>query len=332
MNLTRLFAYEVFPQKGVTNPDQPEGGLIQPQPALKTTLASLIKDNRLESQTPISFCVDDPKAGHRQNAVRNELMKFAFGAGATIGKSAGDLALRLSQVMDDRSNPFLLLLSCFKEKSKARVVIWAFPKDEGLKFTTTAKGAKVEVVEDVFNISSALKKAAMFTGERSPNSFWEGRMVDIQSGRTDLWVERFLASRLSVSGIHGTTLLSEYLAKAYKQSDSITVREELFNTIVAVRTIPEKRTSFLQLANGYLGNAAKSEFLAVVPLDQQRMSFDFHRDTFERKIGFRVLKMSDDVYITAPLGTINHSVLIKNDQLKYAGTITKDVLKAGRRG
>ncbi|QDV85583.1 hypothetical protein [Planctomycetes bacterium TBK1r] len=332
MNLTRLFAYEVFPQKGVANPVQPEGGLIKPQSELKRTLANLIRDNRLDSQTPISFCVDDPRAAHRQNAVRERLMRFAFGAGATIGKNAGDLALRLSQVMDDRSNPFLLLLSCFKDKSKARVVLWAFPKDEGLKFSTTAKGAKVEVVEDVFNISSALKKAAIFTGENKPNSFWEGRMVDIQSGRTDLWVERFLACRLSVSGIYGTTLLSEHLTKAYKQSDSLTVREELFNAIVGVRTAPVKRTSFLKFANDYLGNDAKSEFLAVVPVDQQRMSFDFDRDTFEKKIGFRAFKMSDDVFITAPLGTIDQSVQIQDDQLEYAGTITDDYLKAGRRG
>ena len=78
MNLTRLFAYEVFPQKGVATPVHPEGGLIKPQPELKSTLANLIRDNRLDSQTPISFCVDDPREAHRQNAVREKLMKFAL--------------------------------------------------------------------------------------------------------------------------------------------------------------------------------------------------------------------------------------------------------------
>lgn len=332
MQLTRLFAYEVFPQKNAASPTQPDGGKISVSAQLRHTLDQLIKENRLESQTPVAFRVDDLRSGKRVNVVRDAMMSFAFGAGGNIAKNADSLAMRLSSEMDDRSNPFLFLLSTFRDGKKCRVVLWAFPKDEGLKFSKTTNGAKVEVVKDIFNISSNLKKAAVFSGENSPTSFWEGKMVDLQSGRTDLWVERFLACQLSVSGVYATTLLTEHLTMAYRQADSPKVQEELFNAIVGVRTAPIKRTSFLKFANDYLGNDAKSHFLSVVPPEQLNMSFDFDQATFEQKIGIRVFRMDDDVVVAAPLEAIDASLHVKNKRLEYSGTIDREYLKAGKRG
>jgi hypothetical protein len=179
MQLTRLFAFEVFPQKGSVAPTPPDGGKIKVSAQLRHMLEQLLRDNRLSSQTPITFRVDDLKSGKRYNATRAEMMAFVFGAGTNVARSANSLAQRLSTVMDDRSNPFLFLLSGFRDGTKGRIVLWAFPKDEGLKFSKTAKGASVEVVSDIFNISSNLKKAAMFTGENTIASFWEGKMVDL---------------------------------------------------------------------------------------------------------------------------------------------------------
>ncbi|QDT60593.1 hypothetical protein SV7mr_31170 [Stieleria bergensis] len=332
MNLTRLFAYEVYPQKNDENPVAPSGGKIVQSTPLKKTLSQLIRDNRLETQTPIAFTVEDPKAKQRVNVVRESVLNFAFGRGDTVKNNAGYLALRLSEVMDGRSNPFLLLISCFKEGDASSIVLWAFPKDEGLQFSATANGAKVTVIEDVFNISSTLRKAAIFTGKNEENSLWEGRMVDLQSGRTDLWVERFLACRLSVSGVHGTTILSEHLSQAYRQTKSDSVREELFNAIIGVRTAPVRRTSFLKFANDYLGDGAKAEFLSIVPSEQQSMSFDFDRETFEAKIGIRVVKTPDQVMVAAPLQTIGNTVKIAGDRIDLSSQIESQYLKAGKRG
>lgn len=332
MILTRLYAYEVFPQKRATAPTIPDGGKIPITSQLRHTLDRISKDNKLPSQTPIVFHVADPKAAKRVNDVRTHITTFAFGLGTRPSKSAEWLSVRLSQCMDERSHPFLFLISCFGEPPTSQVVLWAFPKDEGLAFSKTAKGVKVEVVKDVFNISSNLKKAALFTGQNNDNSFWEGRMVDLQSGRTDLWVERFLACQLSVSGVFGTSILSEHLTIAYRQTTSAEVREELFNAIVGVRTAPVKRTSFLKFANDYLGNNAKSVFLALVPPEQQNMSFDFDRSTFEQKIGIRVFRMADDVIVAAPLPAIHDTLQIHQDQLEYSGTITSEYLKGSARG
>lgn len=332
MNLTRLFAYEVYPQKSERKPVVPPGGKIAQSAALKSTLSQLIRNNRLDSQTPIAFAVEDPKAKQRVNAVRDSIVDFAFGRGSTVAGNASFLSSRLSGEMDGRSNPFLFLVSCFKEKNVSRVVLWAFPKDEGLQFSATKNGAKVTVIADIFNITSSLRKAAVFAGTNDAESFWEGRMVDLQSGRTDLWVERFLACRLSVSGVHGTTLLSEHLSQAYRQAKSNSVREELFNAIVGVRTAPVRRTSFLKFAEDYLGDGAKAEFLSVVPTEQQSMKFDFDRDTFEKKIGIRVIKTPDQVMVAAPLPTIGSTVRISGNRVRLSSTIDSEYLKAGKRG
>lgn len=331
MNLTRLYAYEVPPQKGKTSPTNPEGGKIAGSSSLRQTLDDMIKKIRLEDQAPIAFQVDDPRSGQRRNDVREALLTFAFGAGSHVSESASRLALRLSLSMDERSDPFLLILSVFKELSTAKVVLFAFPKDEGLKFSMSSNGAIVEVVKDIFNVSSNLKKAAMFVGEHSDDSFWDGRMVDLQSGRTDLWVERFLACRLAVSGVYGTSLLCDHVTIAYRQASSNIVREELFSAIIAVRTAPIKRMSFMRFANDYLGQDARSEFLAIVPSDNHNISFDFDRDTFERRVGIRVFRMADDVIVAAPFPTIDNSIVIDKNQLKYSGTIKSDYLKGAKR-
>src|SRR5690554_920395 len=88
MNLTRLFAYEVFPQKNDENPVAPSGGKIVQSTPLKKTLAQLIRDNRLETQTPIAFTVEDPKAKQRVNVVRESVLNFAFGRGDTVAEGA----------------------------------------------------------------------------------------------------------------------------------------------------------------------------------------------------------------------------------------------------
>ena len=333
MKLTKLYAFEVFPQKGEEEMDQPEGGKMKINAEIRNALTQLISDTRLETETPIAFHVEDPKAKKLENEVREKLLQFCFGNTTTPGKVAGQLALKLSSVMDKRSSPFLLLFSGFENKKSSRVVLWAFPKDKVFKFSATKDGANVEVIPDVFSVSSKIRKAALFDGQNKPDSFWEGRMLDLQSGTTELWVENFLDCRLSVSGIFGTQRLADYLSDSYKKSDEPVAREQIFNAIVAVRTAPIKRTSFLKFAKDYLSGETKDVFLAAIPSEERSMTFDFDRDVFENKLGFRVFKMKDDVFVSAPLGTVGTSVKITQEHLKYEGDINEEYLRSanGRR-
>lgn len=328
MKLTRLYAFEVFPQKHMDNIERPSGGKMTINADIRNALNQLVSDIRLESEAPIAFHVEDPKAKKLTNEVRDKLLQFCFGKTLTPAKVAGELAMKLASVMDKRSSPFLLLFSGFEGKKSSRVVIWAFPKDKVFKFTATRDGANVEVIPDVFSVSSKIRKAALFDGQNKADSFWEGRMLDLQSGTTELWVEHFLDCRLSVSGSFGTQRLAGYLGDLYKKSDGHATREQIFNAIVAVRTAPVRRMSFLKFAKDYLSGETKNEFLAIVLSEERSMTFDFDRAVFENKLGFRVFKMEDDVFVSAPLGVIGTSVKITNEQLKYEGEINEEYLKA----
>ncbi len=154
----------------------------------------------------------------------------------------------------------LVLISGFKMAPRGGLSCGRFPKDEGLKFSKTTKGAKVEVVKDIFNISSNLKKAAIFTGDNLQDSFGKEGWSIFKAAEQTSGFERFLLCQLSVSGIYGTTLLSEHLTEAYRSADSVTVREELFNAIIGVRTAPIRRTSFLKFANDYLSTTRSLSF------------------------------------------------------------------------
>lgn len=86
--------------------------------------------------------------------------------------------------------------------------------------------------------------------------------------------------------------------------------------------------SHRRFANDYLRDSAKAIFLAGIPADQHNVSFDFDRDTFEKKLGFRAFKMKDEVFLTAPLETIDVSVQVNAGQLSYAGEINKEYMRA----
>ena len=77
MELKRLYAYEVFPQKHETTREQPKGGNITINAKLRRTLNRLITDNRLETQTPIAFqMTDGVGSSNAANVTRQRAARF----------------------------------------------------------------------------------------------------------------------------------------------------------------------------------------------------------------------------------------------------------------
>jgi hypothetical protein len=329
MKLARLFAFEIYPQKGIAEPSRPVGGRIVPNDRIKNTLGQIDMDARLDKATSIAFHVQNPKTDKYQNAMRNRVLDFCFYSAKKSQVASEEMALSLSRAMDNRSKPLLLLVSSFElANNRRRVVIWAFPKDEAFKFSATKQGATVEFVPDVFSVSSQLRKAAVFEGTKSNDSFWEGRMLDLQSGTTDLWIKDFLQSRLSVGGHQGTARMVDTIAEFYKSAIDDESREQVFNAIVAVRTSPVRRMSLARFAKDYLSNDVKVNFLASVASEDRNVTFDFDRALFETKLGFKLFKMKDDVYVSAPIGLVGTTVKISNSKLSYKGEIVEEKLRS----
>ena len=153
-------------------------------------------------------------------------------------------------------------------------------------------------------------------------------MLDPQSGSTDLWIEDFLDCRLSVSGKFGTKILADSVVDFYKKHDDSESREQIFNAIVAVRTAPVKRMSLSRFAKDYLSGDIKTNFLAAVSSEDRAATFDFDRTFFEKKLGFKLFKMKDDVFVSAPILAVGNTVKVENSRLAYEGEIVDEMLRS----
>jgi len=328
MKLKRLYAYEILPQKGIAKPNAPTGGQLKIGKVLEDALNSLVVGTGLLSKQEIEFTVTDPKTAPNQNEARDIFMKACFGPGGTkLQSTTLVIAQKLAMSMDGRSNPFLLLISCFESGGLRRLVLWAFPKDSAFRFNFGPSGASIEMIPDIFSVSSSLRKAAVFEGKNRSDSFWAGRVLDIQSGRTNFWIEDFLQCSSSLKGVYGTEQLAGYVSAAFKKVKTEESREELYNAIVAIRTSPKKNISYESFAKDYLSDEARTTFLSGVPVAERNMIFKFSRDVFEKKIGFRSFQMRDSVYVSAPFNTIGESVIVDNKNLTYSGEIEQEFLR-----
>ena len=332
MNLTRFYCYEISPQKGKDKPESPNGGPVEWNEKIETTLNDLLVETKLSTESPIAF-VNRADGDSFRNPARDAFLKLLFDSDLAATKASQTLALRLSNVMDLRSKPFLLVLSAYTKmvdgNQLGRIVVWAFPKDRGFKLSWTEKTAQLNE-DELFNISSVIRKAAFFEGTHGDDSFIEGSMLDYQSGTTDLWVEKFLACKLSTSGVYGTLQLATYIAKAFEKIDDVDGREELFNAVIAVRTSPVRRMSCNKFAKNYLDGKTKDIFLASIPTEEKRVTFDFVREEFENRLDFRAFKMKDGVTITAPFGTVGNSLNLTEGNLDYSGVVDVESLRVRR--
>src|SRR5205809_205791 len=130
MELFRVNAYSVSPQRGTASPLEPAGGAI----AITRDLRQVINDNLasadLDRRTTVDFQVD---SATRTNETRDAVLAYAFGGGSAAQTAAIVIAHRLSVAMDLRSDPCLLVLAARREEDKRAVTLWTFPRDEAFR-------------------------------------------------------------------------------------------------------------------------------------------------------------------------------------------------------
>lgn len=337
MELFRIYAFAVTPQRTADQRSQPSGGAFAVNDEIREALDKLFASSKLTSQAPVDFLVDgEEDLQKRRHVVRDAVMQFAFGASAQAKSAASSLAARLADSMDERSPATLLLLSGCREGAKRRTTIWAFPQDQAFQFRPSKAGARIRLLDDIFSRSSRLRKAALFEGGQRRTDFWSGRVLDLQTtggfGRgADYWIAAFLGCRLGLEGEAGTRLLVKYLRQTYDSADNQEIRDQLFGAMMAIRTSPKRTWSLKQFARNYLNVEAKKAFIAEVPEELAGMSFAFDRKVFEDKLNFRIFRLQDDVYVSAPFGTIGSSVQVsegKQRRLQCEGVVVDEKVRA----
>jgi hypothetical protein len=337
MNLLRLHAYEVTPQRLAKTHVPPRGGAFSAPTSFKAALEDFISESKLDEQPSVDFRpAHDTSSSSRMNTVRDLIISYCFDQPSTAKRSAIDLAKRLGESMDDRSAFTLLLLAAYQESNRRRLVLWAFPKDEPFYFKATGDRATIRILKNAFSRNSTFRKAALYEGERDTSSFWSGRVIDKYhqsgfSGAADYWVSMFLDSRSSLAGPSGTRLLAKCLRQVYDASESHDEREQLSDSIIALRASNRTNWTMRSVANNFLSGEVKEKFLEVVPDETKTTPFKIQKEEFEDKLNFRIFRLANDVRVSAPFGVIGSSVKIsggKQPTLSCRGKIVAEKLRA----
>jgi hypothetical protein len=308
---------------------------------IQAALDALFVSSKLASQAAVDFRIDGNAAPRkRQHVVRDLVMDFAFQqAPAKVKAAAQSLATRLADSMDERSPATtLFLLAASRSGARRRMTMWAFPQDDAFQFRSGNNRANIRLLKDVFSRSSRLRKAALFEGRNTSSDFLTGRIIDLQAtggvGKAaDYWISTFLDCRLGLEGETGTRHLAKYLREAYESMENQDDRDQIYNAMIAVRTSPKRIWSAKKFATEYLQGEAKRVFLQTVPTELRDLSFKFTRSVFEDKLNFRVFRLEDDVYVSAPFGTIGNGKTVriidgKQRKLRCEGPIADEKVRA----
>lgn len=337
MELVRIHAYEVTPQRLLALATPSRGGAFSPDAAFRKSLDEFLDKSNLTSQPMVDF---RRKAGAGseggKHEVRELVLDYTFEAPGRAKAAAISLATRLGKAMDDRSSFTLLMLAAYRDGDTRRLVIWAFPKDEPYHFGVRGDRARIRIMKDAFSRSSSFRKAALFEGIRSPTTFWNGRVIDkhVQNGfgtAAEYWVSNFLDSRYSLTGKAGTRLLARCLRETYGALTTQEDRDKISNAVVAVHASQRTQWSFQRFAKEYLVGNAKDIFLEKVPPESRSSTFRFDKPEFEAKLNFRVFRLKDNVMVAAPFGTVGKSVKIEEGEkrkLRCEGEVVAETVRA----
>jgi len=341
MNLFRIHAYEVTPQRLSVTPTPPRGGAFSADAAFKSSLDVFLLKSQLAKQPMVDFRVahqSDPSdvSSASTHEVRTLVLDYTFGEPSTAKRAAVTLATRLGKSMDARSPFTLMMLAAYKNGDSRRLIIWAFPKDDPFHFSVSGERARIRILDDAFSRSSSFKKAAIFEGVNSPTTLWSGRVIDKQAQNgfgtaADYWVSTFLNSRFSLTGKAGTRLLAKCLRETYDAVNEQVDRDQISNAIVAIHASQRGQWSLRTLANEYLNGTAKEMFISKSPSESHTTAFSFQKDEFEQKLGFRIFRLEDNVIVSAPFGAVGKSVKLEEGnkrRLKCEGTVVDEKVRA----
>ncbi|HEY2716678.1 MAG TPA: nucleoid-associated protein [Solirubrobacterales bacterium] len=328
MDLTRLFGYEIEPQRTVEEDlfNPPLGGELAIGESLRVALDNSLRvAQKSNKMTEVVLRVDEDPDRERTCPVRDAVLEVAFGDESAAAAGADWLAAQLSRAMDERSKDCLLLIAAYGEDGKKtrRVAAWIFPQDEAFRFTAGKEGNDIELLTEIFSRTSALRKMAVFEGKRLATNFITADVLDFQFGRADdvadFWITQFLEARLSITSAAGTKVLADALKRASEADISPAENEQVHNAAIAIRTMPQSHWSLEEVANTFLSGNAREVFLAAAPNDIARTSsFKMDRPALERGLSFRNFKLTKNVYVSAPIEEVGEDKIVRVERAEGA--------------
>ena len=187
LKLQRLFAFDVSRRVAPAG-----GGLVTPSEQARAALEEAYTAARLDTGLPVSLVLD---TATRTSPVHDALLSIAYGQPREAATSANLMATRLAGSLAPRSKPCLLVISVTESGrgSSSRVVVWIFPRDAAFRL----RRGSIQFLNDIFSLSSNLRKAASFSGPNTRTGFLTGRVLDYEANAVDrfvadFWIRSFL--------------------------------------------------------------------------------------------------------------------------------------------
>lgn len=342
MELVRVHAYQVEPQRLATSPTPPRGGSVAADDDFKSMLDEYLQKSKLQSQPTVNLRRHADGDGNAPtHQMREKFVTYCFDTASAAKSAAIAIAQKLGKSMDDRSDSTLLMLAAYQDDPVRRLVMWAFPKEEPLHFSMAGQQARVKILKNAFSRSSFFKKGALLEGENTQPSFWSAHVIDRQaeSGTgtaADYWVNLFLDSVPSLSGRAGTLLLARCLRRTHDALTDQDDKDQLSNAIVALRASTKNQWSLQKFANDFLTDNAKKEFIERTPPESRAATFTLDKAEFSEKINLRVFRTEDNVMVAAPFSTIGKSLKIRDTavarKIKYEGVVVSEKVRSQHAG
>lgn len=334
MELKRIHAYEVNPQRLAGQPVAPKGGAYNAPHDFILALEDYLRAANLVAQPPVAFrTYFDDDAEQASNDVRHRIMDYTFGAPATAKSGALFLADRLSRAMDSRSESCLLVLTAYANDDDRRFIGWAFPKDEPFGFTANGDRADIQIIKNAFSRSSSYRKAVMFKGPRHDDHYWNGNVIDKQATVANYWVTTFLDCNFLIDSKTGTQMLARLLKETHESLSNRSDKDQITAAVLGVRGSQRKNWSLRRFANDFLAGNVKSTFLGKAPPEAASTEFELDRPELEARVSLRVFRLQDDVVVMAPFDAINNSVRISGTderRLKCEGIVVDESVRSKR--
>lgn len=331
----RLFAFQVSPRRTLSHVPEAQGGPIRSNPNLLELFEELILSSKIETQSIVHLRSDNSETEPFGNQIRERFLEICYGSDQHASRGASEIAAKLSLAMDQRSSKHsLLVIDAHELNKQCRIALWLFPKDDVFRLQTTQRGNELRLLEDVFSKSSTWRKAAIFSGPRSEHGFRTGRVIDIQSRKTDeraadFWLRLFLNAFYAMDSKNSTYQLVSHLKDAF-ESSSGDQRDQLFAAMVALPRAPEKNWTYSRIAEQYLDPAYQDSFLNLIPDMVRESSFELDSELFEAKLKFRVFETNEGVWISCPSEQIGKSVRIdpRRSNIVVQGSIKNETIRA----
>lgn len=332
MPLTSIHAFVVVPQRHIQEPKPCIGGVVSVTDKIKRILKDVYAKANIESQTRVQFFFNES----RGNEFRDLAISFLWGTDPTT--SSQSIAMRLSLLMDNRSDEGLFVITVSDENDgKRQMVLWIFPKEDALQFKSGPTTNTINVLEDVFSKTSKLRKAAKFAGVNSPASMMSGHVLDYQndaSNVADFWVTDFLASKLSVNDDVGSEKLADALESLYNRTSEYASRERIYAAIITLKNRGSRRTTGKSIADEFFRDdvGLVTKFKRQFQSDELYNSqFNFKKDAFNAKVKVIFYQLSNGIVVTSPIGIGDDSLKIRGSEsartLTASGEISEEKVK-----